>query len=210
MPDMTSPHDQGRDGVDELDRMRRANPVPPAQADSLSQSPQARSLLEELTMTTTDRPARHTTLVLVALVAVVAVAIGVTVAIDSDPALDDPAPVATDDPPLATSGGMAGCVATYSLETLAQREIAFVGTITGIDGDQLGFDVEATYRGDVGDTVTLGGAQMLTGITPDTLPPVQAGDRLLVAGDGGFAWGCGFTQPYDDDVAADWRATLDS
>lgn len=25
------------------------------------------------------------------------------------------------------------------------------------------------------------------------------------AGDGGFAWACGFTQPYDEAVAAQWK-----
>jgi hypothetical protein len=30
----------------------------------------------------------------------------------------------------------------------------------------------------------------------------------LVAGDGSFAWSCGFTQPYDASVAADWKAAL--
>jgi len=34
------------------------------------------------------------------------------------------------------------------------------------------------------------------------------GTRLLVAGDGGFAWSCGFTQPYDRDVATAWAAAF--
>jgi hypothetical protein len=34
------------------------------------------------------------------------------------------------------------------------------------------------------------------------------GTRLLVSGDGGFAWSCGFTQPYDDATASQWRETL--
>jgi len=35
------------------------------------------------------------------------------------------------------------------------------------------------------------------------------GTRQLVAGDGGFAWGCGFTQPYDADLADQWNEELD-
>jgi hypothetical protein len=31
---------------------------------------------------------------------------------------------------------------------------------------------------------------------------------LLVAGDDGFAWSCGFTQPYDRVVAACWAAVF--
>ena len=37
---------------------------------------------------------------------------------------------------------------------------------------------------------------------------LRPGARLLVAGDGGFAWGCGFTQTYSPDVASGWRSAL--
>lgn len=105
-------------------------------------------------------------------------------------------------------GGMAMCVAVYSPETLAERELAFAGEVTAIEGDDITFDVEEVFRGDLEDTVTLGGAEFIGGINPDNPTPVAVGDRVLVAGDGGFAWGCGFTQPYDEDVAATWRGTL--
>jgi hypothetical protein len=32
----------------------------------------------------------------------------------------------------------------------------------------------------------------------------------LVAGDDEFVWECGFTQPYSEDVAAEWEETLGS
>lgn len=63
-------------------------------------------------------------------------------------------------------------------------------------------------RGDASE-VTLTGAEALSGLTPAGPPmAVGRGARLLVAGDGGFAWTCGFTQPYDTAEADDWRAAL--
>jgi hypothetical protein len=112
-------------------------------------------------------------------------------------------------PPVTPGGGAAGrCVATYSLTTLAERDHAFAGTVTAIDGDAITFEVEESFRGDRDGTATLGGGLLLTGITPDSGPPLAVGDRVLVAGDGDFAWGCGFTQAYDEQVAAQWRDAL--
>jgi hypothetical protein len=34
---------------------------------------------------------------------------------------------------------------------------------------------------------------------------LEAGTRLLVSGDDGYAWSCGFTQDYDESVADQWR-----
>lgn len=122
---------------------------------------------------------------------------------------DGTAPGAGEQPDvMPPGGGMAMCIAVYSPETLADREVAFAGTVTAMEGDAITFDVEETFRGDLGESVTLGGAEFIGGVNPDNPTPVAVGDRLLVAGDGGFAWGCGFTQPYDEDVAATWRATL--
>lgn len=115
------------------------------------------------------------------------------------------APATTAGP--AVGPGTASCVEEYDLQTLANREIALDGTVASIDGAQITFAVERWFRGGSGDAVTLtsstGGA-----VTPDAGPPLAVGSRLLVAGDGGFVWGCGFTQRYDDGVAADWAAVF--
>ena len=34
------------------------------------------------------------------------------------------------------------------------------------------------------------------------------GERVLVAGSGVFVWSCGFTQPFDAGVAADWAGVF--
>lgn len=107
------------------------------------------------------------------------------------------------------SPGSASCVATYNLETLARRQMAFDGTVEAVDGDRISFRVEEWYRGGDGDRVTLTGASTLAGLTSaGPALALERGTRLLVAGDGGFAWGCGFTQPYDREVASRWRERL--
>jgi hypothetical protein len=100
-------------------------------------------------------------------------------------------------------------VELYDTTTLATRDVAFDGTVTAVNGDSITFTVNRAFRGVDGSTVTLQGATGLSGLTSagDGMS-VEPGTRLLVAGDGGFAWSCGFTQPYDAAVAAQWAATF--
>ncbi len=79
------------------------------------------------------------------------------------------------------------------------------GKVTAIAGDQVTFDVIETFVGEVSDEVTLTASGMTgTSVTSAGGPNLSVGERYLVAGDGEFAWACGFTQPYDDAIAAEW------
>jgi hypothetical protein len=98
-------------------------------------------------------------------------------------------------------------VELYSLETLANRAFAFDGTVEAIEGTLVTFRVNEWYRGGEGDTVTLDGGTLL-GITAGSDTALEPGGRYLVAGDETFAWGCGFTQPYDAEVAGEWAEAL--
>lgn len=105
--------------------------------------------------------------------------------------------------------GIGSCVATYSLSTLAARDFAFDGTVAAIDGDRVTFRVGQAFKGDLGGEVTLTATGMTgTSVTSAGGPTLAVGGRFLVAGDDTFAWACGFTQPYDAGVAADWAAAL--
>lgn len=102
--------------------------------------------------------------------------------------------------------GMTSCVELYDLETIKHREYAFDGTVASVDGMQMTFDVHEWFGPGEGDTVTLdhqGYEGML--FAPDG-PALEPGTRVLVAGDGGFVWSCGFTQLHDPAVADQWRA----
>lgn len=113
--------------------------------------------------------------------------------------------------PIANPGssndpGVAMCVEQYSTDTLRNRSFAFDGTVLSISGDEVTFAVGESYIGSVGATVTLT-ATGLTGTTVTSAggPSLTMGGRYLVAGDDHFVWACGFTQPYDASVAAQWK-----
>ncbi len=61
------------------------------------------------------------------------------------------------------------------------------------------------------DTVTLT-AMGMTGTTISSVggPSLLEGNRYLIAGDDHFVWPCGFSQPYQPDVAGQWAAALAS
>lgn len=199
---------------DELEALRDADPLDPATVPS-SDSPQARALLERITMTeptdATATPSSHTRWIAAAAVLVVLLGVGgaLLTTNDDDPGGDLAQATVTTGGGITPGGSMGSCVELYDLQTLTNREIAFDGTVTAVAGDEVTFTVNEWYRGGDTSEVTLAGASSLGGLTsagdPVSLAP---GARLLVAGDGGFAWSCGFTQPYDPDVAADWAEAL--
>jgi hypothetical protein len=115
----------------------------------------------------------------------------------SVPGSKGPAPSSSD------IAGNASCVYLYSLERLTDREWAFDGTVTEMVGDQVSFHVNEWFRGSENSLVTL------TGNTSwEDGPALSVGQRYLVAGADRSVWGCGFTQPYDPAVAAEWRDAL--
>ncbi len=217
---VTGPDDRRAEDVDALEILRASNAVDPAGLPT-ADGPHARALYEEIVAMPTDtghRPAPATPTprrrLAVSVLALVAIGVGTVIGLNliSSPTVQpDPAPVASDpDPGEVQGGGFASCAFEYTPETLAERELAFDGVITGVDGDDITFDVGEVFTGEVGDTVTLGGGVLLVGggTVSAGESDLAVGDRALVAGDGGFAWACGFTQPYDDGVAAQWRATF--
>ncbi|MCY7417302.1 MAG: hypothetical protein LH650_02185 [Chloroflexi bacterium] len=67
------------------------------------------------------------------------------------------------------------------------------------------FRIDRSFKGAAADTVTLTATGMTgTAITSAGGPHRAVGERYLVAGEDHFAWACGFTQPYDAAVAAEW------
>lgn len=202
--------------------LRRADPAPVASsADPAATAAQ----LEEIIMTAqTERPEGTSTgaagaspsprlpqrrwIAVGALVTAVAAVVGVAVLAGDDGSAPLAAPSTTAVPGPVTPGGLGMCVATYDLTTLADRELALDGTVAAIDGDHLTLAVNRWFRGGDGDHVTLEGASGFSGLTANGDLTLAVGDRVLVAGDGGFAWSCGFTQAYDPAVAADWAKVL--
>jgi hypothetical protein len=105
--------------------------------------------------------------------------------------------------------GSAVCVEPYSRTAITRRTFAFEGTVSSIDGERVTFTIGAAYRGAAGTSITLDAPGMTgTAITSGSGPRLAVGQRYLVAGDDHFVWACGYTQPWDPTVAAEWEAAL--
>ena len=187
---------------DPLDALLAADPL----ADRLSPASLARirARVNEDVMTTPTRklPWRARTLALGAAVTAIA-GLALVVALGGR----SPAPGIT--PGGSVGTGSASCVEPYSKAAINHRSFAFDGTVISIDGEQVTFNVGTAYRGAAGGTVTLDAPGMTgTTITSAGGPNLAVGERYLVAGDDDFVWACGYTQPYDAAVAAEWAAAL--
>ena len=197
---MTNPLDR-----DPLDELRRANPVDADRLPSASLA-RVRARVQEAVNVEEQRknppagvrrrlPAWAAGLGATGLAAVVVAAIVIG---------RGGTPIATPSP--STGPGSAMCVEQYSLDTLKHRGFAFDGTVTSISGDEVTFSVGERYLGSGGALVTLSATGMTgTTITSAGGPNLALGERYLVAGDDHFVWACGFTQPYDAGVAAQWK-----
>ncbi len=189
-----------RDGLDEL---RSANPIDPDRLPSASLT-RMNVRMQEMTMeATTDRNRWRRRLLLPSLAGIALAAIAVVAILGHG----GPGPSIV--PGGSSNVGSASCVETYGLSTLAKRSFAFDGTVTGIAGDEVTFKVNVRYKGAAGDSVTLTATGMTgTAITSAGGPNLAIGKRYLVAGEEHFAWACGFTQPYDSTVAAQWASAF--
>ena len=187
-----------------LDDLRRANPVAADELPSASLA-RVRARVEEETHREAPERRRWRQPPLAALGAGIAVAAIAVVLIVRGGFLQPPSG------PSPSGLGVGFCVEQYSLETLGHRAVAFDGSVTAITADNVTFVINRTYRGAAGSTITLA-APGMTGVslTPAGGPSFQVGQRYLVAGEDGFAWACGFSQPYDPDVALAWGRVFGS
>lgn len=221
-----------------LDRLRAANPVPHAVSHPDDATLEEILMTTTAPATETDpgspnpSPEPKRLPLILGIAAALLLVVGVVGALafsgDDDPATgevagsdgDEPAADPIDpnggdgDPAIdPAAGGPAGgsevtsCVESYSPETLANREYTFDGTITSVDGPNMTFEVNEWFSGGTEATVTLDHQGLAGGLlTPDIA--IEPGTRVLIGGDGGFVWSCGFTQLWTEDTAAEWRAAV--
>ena len=126
----------------------------------------------------------------------------------------------------ASTSTAESCVETYSPETLADRSFAFDGTVVKIEERQdpgaphdegvlpwVTFEVNEWFLGGSEPTVSVWVPGLGWETSAGTVS-AKPSTRLLVAGEprwGGapledaIAWSCGFTQPWSEDVAAEWE-----
>ena len=189
-------------GADPLDRLDVPQDTTGAHARALFQEVTNVDTMERETKVRTQPPVRRRFALAAAGVAVATLVVAsIAVFGGGDTA---PEEVIAGGEPIASA---AMCVEFYDLDTLANREVAFDGTLATIDGDNVRFTVNRWFTGGSGDETTLN-ANGLTGITSLGGPGLELGQRYLVSGSGGFVWACGFTMTYDTDIANQWATVF--
>jgi hypothetical protein len=191
-------------GQDPIDRLRAADPfradeVPDASLARVSARIQEH-IVTDIQHTSTAAPSRRSFALFGGLVA--AGALALAVALGSGFGVQ--APIAPTDNPGA-GGGIASCLA-YDPALLPTFEVAFDGTVTAVDGDQVTFDVNEAWKG-VGESVTLTAPATDMALT-GPLPHFEVGGRYLVTAAGTTINSCGWTVDYDAGMASDWAAAF--
>jgi hypothetical protein len=205
-------------GSDPLDELRSADPVAPDRLPSASLARMSARVQEDIMSTNVSSAGRRRFVIPAAAAATLAGIALVVVVVGRGPAPDPGIAVASASPgtqiaaaspsPLLPVGPVSAfCMERYSPQTLADRSFSFDGTVARIAGDEVTFRVGHWFKGAAGDPITLTATGMTgTAITSAGGPHLAVGERYLVAGEDHFAWACGFTQPYDAAVAAEWAA----
>ncbi len=199
-------------GLDPLDRLRAADPVP---ADGVPDASLARvsariqeHIVTDIQNTTSVTPSRRPFAMFGGLVAAGALAIALAIGIGSGFGVQPPGSVGAnpDDPgnPPA-GGGLASCLA-YDPAALPTFDVVFDGTVTAVAGDQVTFDVNDGWKG-ADDSITLTAPDVDVALLGD-MPEFEVGGRYLVTAAGSNINACGYTLDHDPDTAAEWAAAF--
>ncbi len=215
-------------GLDPIELLRAVDPVDPLDVPSASLA-RVSARVQENIMTdhrsapADGRPARPTARLAIfgaafAALALVAI-VGLPKMFGADPtqvAVIPTAGVPTDAPPdggpISGGGGMAMCI-QYDHSILVTFGLAFDGTVSAVNGDQVTFAVNADFQGAEESEITLTnptGELSADGSvsSADGSVGLEVGARYLVAGNDSTIVGCGYTQPYDPAEAAAWAAAF--
>lgn len=196
--------------TDDLElRLRAADPSPATQDVDDARSPRARALMERV-MTdpgmTTPIPMngkrsagvpRQWLAAGAAAAVVIAIAIGAVALRD-----DSTRSSVTIAAPAATGGPTMGMCIQLTPEGLSPVDLAFDGTVTKVEGDQVTLDVGTWFKGgDTDDVVITQDAATLEGqmLELDGIR-LEEGKRYLVSATNGEINGCGFSGEYSDEL----------
>jgi hypothetical protein len=174
-------------------QLKRLDPMHPG----VPNTPPSRELLEDIMASThtSNRPNRTRWY---AAAAVAAVALVAAVAI---PALNGDGPSSTTTTAVAATplelslgdgGAMASCIA-FDVAFLSEMQVAFEGTVTGIDGEQVTMTVDEWFKGSDASSVVLrapAGMEALIG----GIDFVEGESYLITAAEGNVNY-CGFSGP---------------
>lgn len=201
---MTALHNDDGLTREAMDQLAAANPAPTGELDANADAIYRVITAGAAPGRSSVRP--HQLLMAVGGVAVLAVLAVTSFALLGGGGTDGDDGIAAD-PSVNDPGGFAGSCLAYSEEELLRREFAFRGEATTVSEEKVTFDVSEWYTGDRGGEVTLGLDSSLQSELYNDVTFAE-GQEYLVSGDGELAWGCGYTRPFDTELAASWVAVL--
>jgi hypothetical protein len=182
-------------------RLSRLDPAPAGSPVDPVTSPRAQELVERAMQTseteTSELTARRRPWLLPLAAAVLAIAVvGAVFAFSGGggggnaPGGQDPTTLALELPP----SDVAGSCVMFDVHFLAEMPVAFAGTVTTLDEQQVTLDVDRWYRGGDADLVTVAVADGQTSAALDGVD-LREGERYLVSATDGTVNGCGFSGP---------------
>ena len=185
--------DELRERLARLDPMHSGVPTEPATTES------SRELLEQIMSTPTQEQtdsesgARRTWMIPVAAAAALVLAIAGGIALTGG---DDTPPVATGETLELDAGEedlTAMCIAFSPEELERVAQIAFAGTVTGVDGAVVTLTVDNWYRGGDAEQVILNAPQGMEALIGGI--PFEVGGQYLITASEGNVNYCGFSGP---------------
>ena len=196
-------------GADPLDRLDVPKDTTGAHARALFQEVTTMDTMEKETTVKIKQPVRRRLALAASGVAVAAVVVA-SIAVFGGNGTAPGDVIAGDEPivggePIAAA---AMCAEFYDLDTLADRDVAFDGTVASADGDRVTFTVNNWFTGGSEDSVTLEAMGIAPGTITSAGPALEIGHRYLVSGSGGNVWSCGFTMTYDTSIANQWAGVF--
>jgi hypothetical protein len=184
-------------------RIQQIDPVPP---DVPTSSP-SRERLEDImasTQTKTSKPARW-------MAAAAVAAVVVTGAIVIPGIGSAPTPTTAVAAPLELSLGdgpsMASCI-RFDVDTLKPMPVAFEGTVTTIDGEEVTLSVDHWYKGGNAGEVVLNAPAGMQGLTGGI--DFEVGGQYLITADSGVVNYCGFSGPATQEMRDAFHLAFES
>jgi hypothetical protein len=187
-------------------RLARIDPAGPSVPVDPATSPRAADLMERAMQNTDLAPVEHLTpqrrrrrgrvLWSAAAAAVVAAAVVLGVVLlggtggSGGGGSDEPTTLALNLPP---SNVASSCI-QFDVAFLREMPVAFAGTVTAIDEQQVTLDVDRWYKGGDADVVTVSVPDGQTSVALDGVD-FRSGERYLVTATDGTVNGCGFSGP---------------